>query len=105
MRLDMTASRPKDVLPWAVEPVRVEHAADGRNPFAALALADDPLPGLSLHGVLRRGAQKLALLAVDGATHLVEPGQTLAGVSIVDITGDSVIVRSAGQVLELRWNH
>lgn len=102
VRLDVLADRPAGASAWDGGAVQVVRGGVRRDPFAALVTAADPLPALAVRGILYQDGRRLALLSVDGATHLVEPGQSVAGIAVVDVTADAVVVRSGQRTVELR---
>lgn len=99
--IDVIASRPDGVAAWGPEPVRIVRE-DVRNVFEVRVPVDEPLPALAVHGLLLQGGRRLALPGVDGVTHLVQPGQTVGGLTVVDVTGDSVVVRRGQRTIEVR---
>lgn len=82
-------------------PAREEPVADGAPPPAAPQIG----PRFSLSGIGVTGELRTAVLAEGQTVHIVKPGDTVGGFTVVEITDDSVTLAEASglrHVLRLR---
>lgn len=103
--LDVLAARPADVAPWNDGQVQLQTAAAAREPFAIAVTVGAPMPELALHGVVQQNGRSLALLSVDGISHVVGVGQQIDALTVVQISAQSVLVRNGVRTAEIRLSN
>ncbi len=65
-------------------------------------LAGYDLPRLRVDGIVVKEDDRLAVLSLDRRSHVVREGTTLDGITVEQILGDRVVLRTAtGRLLEL----
>lgn len=93
MHLDVLRDRPDTAAAWADDQVRLAEATPAVSPFATTAVtATRPLPPVALHGVVQQNGQAVALLSIDGVSHVLRAGQAADGVTLIQISNESVLV-------------
>lgn len=104
IQLDVVAERPAGAARWEDYPVQAVEAASLPNPFVVQVPVRVPLPELALRGVVHQNGRSVALLSVDGETHFVEMGHSVAGLTVVNIAPEAVVVRNGDRTVEVRLN-
>ncbi len=84
----------RDVLRFAERPAPEATLALARSAKAPAAVLPSPAPDLPrLVGLVRRQGRLLAAFAVDGDVVLAGPGETAAGVTVLEVDEEGVLVR------------
>lgn len=101
LTLDVLAARPVAAPRWNEDRMQLVAVAAKRNPFAVIGAGGVPMPDLVLTGVVRRDGGGLALVLVDGESHVLRVGDTVGALEVVEITASSVFLRHGERVAEI----
>jgi hypothetical protein len=84
----------RDIFRYAADPQAPDRRSPEELPASAPGEPATP-PGPRLVGLVRRAGGLVAALAADGDVVLAGPGETVAGVTVVAVDEDGVLIRRA----------
>lgn len=103
IRLDVLRSRPDGAAAWREDFVQPAIGPREGSPFAVPVVSvARPMPPVELHGIVQQNGRSMALVLIDGVSHVLRTGQSAGGVTVVQILKDSVVVGNGDRTAVIR---
>lgn len=99
--MDIMERRRTEVAAWSDDQPILFAVPTRINPFAVARRVGTPVPAVYLHGVVHQNGQSLALLSVDGVSHVVAEGQRVGDMVVTHISSRSVVMRSGDRTVHV----